>query len=82
MQDFVPRVVRNEGVFLGDASSFSEAFFDALMHLAGKGLVKVDMGYERNKVGCCGATDTKRGGSVPEPHALKDIQKIGLAEDA
>ena len=68
-------------VFLRNASSFSEAFFNALMHLARKGLVQVDMRYERNKVGCCGATDTKRGDSVPEPHALKDIQKIGLVED-
>ena len=68
-------------VFLRNASSFSEAFFDALMHLAGKRLVQVDMRYERNRVGCCGAIDTKRGDSVPEPHALKDIQKIGLAED-
>ena len=68
-------------VFLRNASSFSEAFFNALMHLARKGLVQVDMRYERNKVGCCGATDTKREDSVPEPHALKDIQKIGLVDD-
>lgn len=67
-------------VFLRNATVFSEAFFSALMHLAGKGLVKVDVEYERNKVGCCGATDTHREDSLPQPHALKDIQKIGLTE--
>jgi hypothetical protein len=51
------------------------------MHLARKGLVQVDMRYERNKVGCCGATDTKGEDSVLEPHGLKDIQKIGLVDD-
>jgi hypothetical protein len=66
-------------VFLRNAASFSEAFFHALIHLARKGLVKLDMRYERNKVGCCGAT-AKRDDSQPEPHALKDIQKIGLTE--
>jgi len=68
-------------VFLRNASSFSEAFFNAVMHLTGEGLVKVDVRYERNRVGCCGATDTQREDELPAPHALKDIQKIGLAED-
>lgn len=66
-------------MFLRNAAPFSEAFFHALMHLARKGWVKLDTRYERNKVGCCGAA-TKRDDSQPEPHALKDIQKIGLAE--
>ena len=68
-------------VFLRNAPSFSEAFFNAVMHLAGEGLVKVDVRYERNRVGCCGATDTQREDDLPAPHAVKDIQKIGLAED-
>ena len=68
-------------VFLRNASPFSEAFFNAVMHLAGERLAKVDVRYERNKVGCCGATTTQRAEELPAPRALKDIQKIGLAED-
>lgn len=66
--------------FLRNAPSFSEAFFDALVHLAEKGLVTLDMHYERNKVGCCGVPDTKRAGVGSRPRALKDIQKIRLSE--
>lgn len=41
----------------------------------------MDVHYERNKVGCCDATATQREDELPAPLAVKDIQKIGLAED-
>ena len=74
-------VAGTPNVFLRNAPLFSEVFFQALLHLARKGLVKLEMKYERNKVGCCGAADAKGDGTGVEPKVLQDIQKVGLMGD-
>ena len=68
--------------YLKNASSFSEAFFKAIVSLFEEGLITIDTLYQRKKAGCCGYTDARQNEAVQMPDELSGVQRIGLTDKA
>ena len=68
--------------YLKNASSFSAAFFRAIVSLFKEGLITIDTLYQRKKAGCCGYTDASQNETVPMPDELSGVQRIGLTGKA
>jgi hypothetical protein len=66
--------------YLKNASSFSSAFFRAIVSLFKEGLLTIDTLYQRKKAGCCGYTDASQHETVRMPEKLSGVQRIGLTD--
>ena len=68
--------------YLNNASSFSSAFFRAIVSLFEEGLITIDTLFQRKKAGCCGYTDARHNKAVQMPDELSGVQRIGLTDKA
>lgn len=68
--------------YLKNASSFSSAFFRAIVSLFKEGLLTIDTLYQRKKAGCCGYTDASQNKAVRMPDELSGVQRVGLTGKA
>ena len=68
--------------YLKNASSYSGAFFKAIVSLFEEGLITIDTVYQRKKTGCWGYRDSRQSEPLSVPEELSSIQRVGLTGKA